>query len=107
MKHHASFFIQKNIETPLAKFSGNEIKEEIVLLPVLRAGLGLMNGFLQLFPRAKVGHIGVYRNEETLQPVRYYFKFPRLHSGKNCIVYILDPMLATGGSIMYFGERIA
>ena len=99
---------KKNIETPLAKFSGNEIKEEIVLVPVLRAGLGLMNGFLQLFPKAKVGHIGVYRNEETLQPVRYYFKFPRLparpaggHPHKNCMVYILDPMLATGGSILY------
>jgi len=99
---------KKNIETPLAKFSGNEIKEEIVLMPVLRAGLGLINGFLQLFPKAKVGHIGVYRNEETLLPVHYYFKFPRLparsaggHSRKNCIVYILDPMLATGGSILY------
>ena len=94
-------FLKKNIQTPLAPFSGSEIKGEIVLVPVLRAGLGLMSGFLQLFPKAKVGHIGVYRNEETLQPVRYYFKFPRLHSRKNCMVYILDPMLATGGSILY------
>jgi uracil phosphoribosyltransferase len=59
-----------------------------------------MSGFLELFPKAKVGHIGVYRNEETLQPVRYYFKFPRMKRGKNKI-YILDPMLATGGSILF------
>jgi len=91
----------KKINTPLARFSGSEISGEIVLVPVLRAGLGLMNGFLQLFPKAKVGHIGVYRNEVTLQPVRYYFKFPRLHSSKECTVFILDPMLATGGSILY------
>jgi uracil phosphoribosyltransferase len=94
-------FNKKKIHTPLAPYSGKEIKEDIVLLPVLRAGLGLMNGFLQLFPKAKVGHIGVYRNEETLRPVRYYFKFPRLRTQKNCMVYILDPMLATGGSILY------
>lgn len=101
-------FLKKNIHTPLAPFSGKEIKGEIVLVPVLRAGLGLLNGFVELFPKAKVGHIGVYRDEETLQPVRYYFKFPRIparstggHLSKNCMVYILDPMLATGGSILY------
>jgi uracil phosphoribosyltransferase len=91
----------KKIKTPLAPYSGSEINGEIVLLPVLRAGLGLMNGFLQLFPKAKVGHIGVYRNEETLEPVSYYFKFPRLRPHKHCTVFILDPMLATGGSIIY------
>lgn len=94
-------FSKKKIRTPLASITGSEIKEDIVLLPVLRAGLGLMNGFLELFPKAKVGHIGVYRNEETLKPVRYYFKFPRIRNQNNCMVYILDPMLATGGSILY------
>ena len=91
----------KKISTPLAPFSGKELNQDIVLLPVLRAGLGLMSGFLQLFPRAKVGHIGVYRNEITLQPVRYYFKFPRIRNKKDCMVFILDPMLATGGSLLY------
>jgi len=94
-------FLKKNIQTPLAPFSGSEINGEIVLVPVLRAGLGLINGFIELFPKAKVGHIGVYRNEETLEPVRYYFKFPRIRNQKKCMVYILDPMLATGGSILY------
>jgi len=91
----------KRIETPLAMFKGSEVYEEIVLVPVLRAGLGLMNGFIQFFPKARVGHIGVYRNEKTLKPVNYYFKFPRVRSKKKSIVFILDPMLATGGSICY------
>ncbi len=78
--------------------SGKEISDNIVLVPILRAGLGLLNGFNQVFPDAMVSHIGIYRNEETLQPVKYYFKFPRLKSKKNTVVFILDPMLATGGS---------
>jgi uracil phosphoribosyltransferase len=96
----------KKISTPLAPFSGKELSQEIVLVPVLRAGLGLMSGFLQLFPKAKVGHIGVYRNEETLEPVRYYFKFPRIKNKKNCVAFILDPMLATGGSIIYSVDEL-
>lgn len=91
----------KNIQTPLAKFKGNEIKEEIVLVPVLRAGLGLLSGFLELFPKAKVGHIGVFRNEETLKPVHYYFKCPPINPKKKRTVFILDPMLATGGSLVH------
>ncbi|HEY3251454.1 MAG TPA: uracil phosphoribosyltransferase [Ignavibacteria bacterium] len=91
----------KNIQTPLAKFKGAEIKEEIVLVPVLRAGLGLLSGFLELFPKAKVGHIGVFRNEDTLEPVRYFFKCPPVNPQKRRIVFILDPMLATGGSLVH------
>src|SRR5947207_2733395 len=79
-------------------FRGNE---EIILVPILRAGLGLMPGFCSIFPDAKVSHIGIYRDEETLKPVRYYFRFPRLKNKKNAAVFILDPMLATGGSINY------
>ncbi len=93
--------VKKTIYTPLAKYSGNRLKEEVILLPILRAGLGLMNGFNHIFPEARVSHLGVYRDEETLLPVNYYFKFPRLKSKANAIVYILDPMLATGGSMVY------
>jgi uracil phosphoribosyltransferase len=88
----------RSVKTPLSGFNGKEISDNIVLIPILRAGLGLLNGFTQVFPNAMVSHIGIYRNEETLEPVKYYFKFPRLKSKKNAIVYILDPMLATGGS---------
>ncbi len=89
----------KKILTPLTPFNGTVIKDEIVLMPILRAGLGLTNGFASIFPEARISHLGVYRNEITLQPIRYYFKFPRLKDKKNSIVYILDPMLATGGSM--------
>ena len=87
------------IKTPLAPFNGTVIKDEIVLMPILRAGLGLVNGFSQIFPEARISHLGFYRNEVTLQTIRYYFKFPKLRDKKNSIVYILDPMLATGGSM--------
>ncbi|MGH2575759.1 MAG: uracil phosphoribosyltransferase, partial [Ignavibacteria bacterium] len=97
---------KKTIFTPLAKFNCRVVYQDIILVPVLRAGLGLVNGFTQLFPHAKISHIGIYRNEENLKPVKYYFKFPGSKSSKrspltnsNRIVFILDPMLATGGSI--------
>lgn len=90
----------KKIKTPLAPFQGTEIKGEVILMPILRAGLGLMNGFNQLFPAARVSHLGVFRDEKTLLPVRYYFKFPKITKGKeNAMIFILDPMLATGGSM--------
>ncbi len=97
---------KKTINTPLAKYTGSELKQEVVLMPILRAGLGLMNGFNHIFPEARVSHLGVYRNEETLKPVKYYFKFPRLKSYKDVIVYILDPMLATGGSMRHAIEEV-
>lgn len=89
----------RKIRSPLALTGGFEIKNEIVLMPILRAGLGMVYGFNQLFPEARISHLGVYRNESTLLPVRYYFKFPKLKNKKDAIVYILDPMLATGGSM--------
>ncbi|HED38121.1 MAG TPA: uracil phosphoribosyltransferase [Ignavibacteria bacterium] len=87
---------EKNITTPLEKTIGYKLIQEIVLVPVLRAGLGMVNGFLSLIPDAKVGHIGLQRDEKTLQPVEYYYKTPKnIDESK---VVLLDPMLATGGS---------
>jgi uracil phosphoribosyltransferase len=87
---------QTEIETPLEKTKGSKLSSDVILVPVLRAGLGMVNGFLQIIPEAKVGHIGLQRDEETLKPVEYYYKVPKnLESAE---VVILDPMLATGGS---------
>ncbi len=87
---------EETIFTPLEKSVGYITAEKVILVPVLRAGLGLVGGFVEYLPDAKVGHIGLYRDEETLKPVDYYFKFPK--NMKNSLVVILDPMLATGGS---------
>lgn len=84
------------IRTPLEITDGSVVKPSIVLVPILRAGLGLVGGFVEVIPDARVGHIGLYRDEETLQPVDYYFKVPK-QLGK-ALVLVLDPMLATGGS---------
>lgn len=91
----------RKIHTPIAACNGYEIRQKIILLPILRAGLGLVGGFSRLFPDAKISHLGVYRDEETLLPVRYYFKFPEIENKRNVVVFILDPMLATGGSMNY------
>lgn len=85
-----------DIKTPLERTKGYFLDENIVLVPVLRAGLGMVNGFLDFLSEAKVGHIGLYRHEETLQPIDYYSKFPK--NLRNSLVLVLDPMLATGGS---------
>jgi uracil phosphoribosyltransferase len=84
------------VETPLEKTNGHVFNQEIVLIPVLRAGLSMVNGFLDVLPDCKVGHIGLQRNEETLLPVEYYFKIPKIRN--NSRIILLDPMLATGGS---------
>jgi uracil phosphoribosyltransferase len=84
------------VETPLEKTKGAKLTNDVILVPVLRAGLGMVNGFLQIIPEAKVGHIGLQRDEETLKPVEYYYKVPKhLEMAE---VVLLDPMLATGGS---------
>ncbi|MCX6328313.1 MAG: uracil phosphoribosyltransferase, partial [Bacteroidia bacterium] len=69
----------------------------VVLIPVLRAGLGMVNGISNLIPSARIGHIGIYRDHETLEPNTYYSKFP--DNLADAVVMILDPMLATGGSV--------
>jgi uracil phosphoribosyltransferase len=84
------------IETPLAECSTYELAQEVVLIPVLRAGLGMVDGISHLIPHARIGHIGMYRDHETLQPNTYYSKFP--DNLPDAVVMVLDPMLATGGS---------
>ena len=88
--------IPKKVETPLGIAQGAELKERIGLVPILRAGLGMVEGLWELMPAAEVWHIGLYRDEKTLKPVEYYNKLPIHPSVAVCL--ILDPMLATGGS---------
>lgn len=85
------------VETPLEVTTQYKVPEEsIAIVPILRAGLGMVNGVHKVFPTAKVGHIGMYRDEETLQPKEYYCKLPEGIEDKT--VFLVDPMLATGGS---------
>jgi len=84
------------IETPLAKMTAQQLQEKIGLVPILRAGLGMVEGIWELMPSAEVWHIGLYRDEKTLKPVEYYNKLPIDPRVSVCL--ILDPMLATGGS---------
>jgi len=84
------------IVTPVSPCESEELAKEIVLVPILRAGLGMVNGIRNLIPTAKVGHIGLYRDEETLEPHEYFAKFPS--NLPDSVVMVLDPMLATGGS---------
>jgi uracil phosphoribosyltransferase len=84
------------IETPLGKCNTEELATDVVLIPVLRAGLGMVEGISNLIPSARIGHIGIYRDHTTLKPMTYYSKFPGNIS--DAVVMVLDPMLATGGS---------
>ncbi len=86
----------REVETPMGKAKGSATKDNIGLVPILRAGLGMVDGVWDLLPDAQVWHIGLYRDEKTLQPVQYYNKLPTLPTVGACLV--LDPMLATGGS---------
>ncbi len=85
-----------DVKTPLETTGGYKLSKQIVLVPVLRAGLSLMSSFIEMIPSAKVGHIGLQRDEKTLKPVDYYYKAPKNLDKSKTI--ILDPMLATGGS---------
>jgi uracil phosphoribosyltransferase len=84
------------VQTPMGVTAGHELSEKIGLIPVLRAGLGMVNGIWEMMPGAEVWHIGLYRDEQTLKPVSYYNKLPTAPTVQVCLV--LDPMLATGGS---------
>lgn len=87
----------KTIHTPLTTMQAPCLSDKNpVIVPILRAGIGMVDGFLSLMPVAKIGHIGLYRDEETLQPISYYFKIPNNSVDRK--YYICDPMLATGGS---------
>ncbi len=89
----------KTVETPLCQAMGSFISNQVVLVPVLRAGLGMVDAFLSLVPAAKVGHIGLTRNHETLLPEEYYCNLPKDIAERE--VFVLDPMLATGGSASF------
>lgn len=93
LKTHES---EETYKTPTG-YTMHKIKldDKIIIAPILRAGIGLCDGIKNMIPTARIGHIGMYRNEETLEPVEYYFKLPEV---KNPLVLIVDPMLATGGS---------
>ncbi|HKK47125.1 MAG TPA: uracil phosphoribosyltransferase [Balneolaceae bacterium] len=85
-----------DIQTPIEKTQGYDIDQEIMVVPILRAGLGLSDAILQFVPDAKVGHLGMYRDEDTHQPVDYYSNIPK--GVEDAMVLVVDPMLATGGS---------
>lgn len=91
--------IEQDVKTPVGIAKCKVLKQGIVIIPILRAGLGMVDGILNVIPTAKIGHIGLSRNEETLEPEEYYFKLPPkvLESS----VLVVDPMLATGGSASY------
>ena len=84
------------IETPMGECRTFELAKDIVLVPILRAGLGMVNGICDLVPTVKVAHVGLYRDEETLEPHEYFAKYPK--NMEDAVVMIVDPMLATGGS---------
>ena len=85
------------IETPLEKLKTGKLEEDnYAFVPILRAGMGMLDGVIKVVPNAKIGHIGMYRNEETFEPVNYFFKVPKGIDKRE--VFLLDPMLATGGS---------
>lgn len=86
------------IETPMTKMIGKRMKNDIVIVPILRAGVGMLDGILKLVPNARVGFLGIYRDHDTKLPVEYYSKLPE--NLTNPLVFIIDPMLATGGSVV-------
>ena len=93
------------IKTPLEEYNTQCINEDdFAFVPILRAGMSMVDGILKVMPTAKIGHIGLYRNEETLQPVEYYYKMPS--NIKDREVFVLDPMLATGGSAIATIDRL-
>jgi uracil phosphoribosyltransferase len=96
--------VEVTIETPLERTTGSRLPSEIAVVPVLRAGLGMVDPFLRLLPDARVGHVGVYRDEKALTPVDYYQRLPPGLGDAH--VFVVDPMLATGGSAVYALDRL-
>ena len=86
-----------DVTTPITNCKGRQLAKEVVIVPIMRAGMGMVEGIWNLIPTAKVGHLGLYRDEETLEPKEYYAKFPDCI--KDAFVILVDPMLATGGSV--------
>ncbi len=96
---------EHKVQTPLAETTGGSISERIALIPILRAGLGMVDPILDLIPQAQVWHLGIYRDEKTAQPVEYYSKLPADRPVDTAL--ILDPMLATGGSVLAALDAVA
>ncbi len=93
------------IKTPLEKYKTYKLNEDnYAFVPILRAGMSMVDGILTVIPNAKIGHIGLYRNEKTFEPVEYYYKMPK--GIENREVFVLDPMLATGGSAIATIDRL-
>ncbi|MDY0023338.1 MAG: uracil phosphoribosyltransferase [Candidatus Izemoplasmatales bacterium] len=92
------------VETPIAKTKARVLAKDVVIVPILRAGLGMVDGIQKVIPTAKIGHIGIYRDEETLMPHEYYLKFPK--EIIDATVLVVDPMLATGGSAVATIDRV-
>jgi len=88
--------VETAVTTPICKTNGKLIEKKLGVVPILRAGIGMVNGMLNLLPTAKVGHLGMYRDPDTLQPVTYYSKLPK--DAEEREIFIVDPMLATGGT---------
>lgn len=88
--------VDSEIETPMCKMTGSKLAKDVVVVPILRAGLGMTTGILDLIPTAKVAHVGLFRDEETLEPHTYFEKYPK--NIKDAVTIVVDPMLATGGS---------
>ena len=91
--------VQVDVKTPVGIAHCEQLKKQVVIVPILRAGLGMVEGINKLIPTAKVGHIGLYRDEKTLEPHEYYAKFPPCITEST--VLVVDPMLATGGSVCH------
>jgi uracil phosphoribosyltransferase len=92
------------IETPLEPTTGSRLTSDIAIVPVLRAGLGMVEAFLRLLPGARVGHLGMYRDEEAHEPIEYYERLPP--GLDTAHVFVVDPMLATGGSAVHALDRL-
>src|SRR3954466_2393713 len=92
------------VDTPLEPANGKRLLGEVAIVPVLRAGLGMVDGFLRLLPGARVGHLGVYRDEQEHRPVDYYSRLPDGLAGSH--VFVVDPMLATGGSAVHALDQL-
>ncbi|MDR1560457.1 MAG: uracil phosphoribosyltransferase [Clostridiales bacterium] len=88
--------VETTVETPICSTTGRLIEKKLGVVPILRAGIGMVSGMLNLLPTAKVGHLGMYRDPDTLQPVTYYSKLPKDADERE--IFIVDPMLATGGT---------
>lgn len=84
------------IETPMTKMTASKLEKDVVVVPILRAGLGMVQGIMDLIPNAKVAHVGLFRDEETLEPHAYFEKYPK--NMPEAVTIVVDPMLATGGS---------